>query len=83
MFDLKKIIFFCCIWFCFVLFPSRNRHVPKLETTSEFCLVLEKQWMESKLMLLFNGTDMLIINIPHNSKTIQKVEMEEISRPDT
>ena len=52
----KKINFFTTrdliIWSCFVLFPSKD----KQETTSRFCLLSEKQLMESQLILLLNGT---------------------------
>ena len=54
-----KVNFFYCIglmiWSCFNLFPCKDKHFSKLETTSGFHLVSQKQSMESKLMLLLNG----------------------------
>ena len=44
------------IWSSVVLFPRRDRHFFKPETTSGFPLVSKKELMESKLMFLLNGT---------------------------
>ena len=85
------------IWSYFILFPCRNKHFRKPETTSGFRLVLAKQ-----SMLFLNGTtfyvpfacfdffssfsqiqNILIINIPHNSETTQLVEIQEVSQSNT
>ena len=66
MFDLKEkknqffTTFGVIIWSCFILFPSGDKHFMKPKTTSGFCLVLEKQSMQSKFMLLLIGTTFFV-----------------------